>query len=61
MRPSRAAAFSADRRVARIRSTVDAASSVPFLVRWRARRLKQACSRLPVRSARVMRPMLGMR
>ena len=61
MRPSRTAAFSADRSVARIRSTVDAAISVPLLVRWRASRLKQACSRLPVRSARVIRPMLGMR
>jgi hypothetical protein len=61
MRPSRTAAFSADRSVARIRSTVEAAISVPFLVRWRASRLKHACSRLPVRSARVILPRLGMR
>ena len=27
-------------------STVDAAMGVPFLVRWRASRLKQACSRI---------------
>jgi hypothetical protein len=28
---------------------------------WRASRLKLACSRLPLRSARVVRPMLGIR
>ena len=38
IRPSRTAAFSADRSVARTRSTVDAAISVPVLVRWRASR-----------------------
>jgi hypothetical protein len=61
IRPSRTAAFSADRNVARTRSTVEAAISVPFVVRWRASRLEQACSRFPVRSASVMRPILGMR
>ena len=59
MRPSRTAAFSADRSVARTRLTVDAAISVPVLVRWRDSRSKQACSRLPVGSASVMRPRLG--
>lgn len=57
-RPSRTAAFIAERSVARTRSTVEAAMSLPLRVRWRASRLKHACRRLPVRSARVIRPML---
>jgi RNA polymerase sigma factor (sigma-70 family) len=61
MRPSRTAAFSADLSVARTRSTVDAAIGVPLFARWSESRLKQACRRLPVRSARVMRPMLRMK
>jgi len=52
--------LSAERSVARIRSTVDAAIGVPFVVRWRASTSKDACRRLAVGSARVMRPRLGM-
>jgi len=47
-RPSRTAAFRAARSVARTRSTVAGAIGVPFLVRWRASRLKQAYSRFVV-------------
>lgn len=53
IRPSRTAAFSADRSVARTRSTVEAATGVPLRVRWRERPGANCCPGSPPRRVRT--------